>query len=249
MAASSQSATKAARRTVRQIAILFSYTLMLIGALALVYAGYVVEEARLYQERADRAFESMRLIPPEAPAQSSPVSASDTTVSDTPVTGRTISDAPNFVTAKGDVARTLPVGIIGRLSVPRIGLTVMLAEGDSNAVLRRAVGHLSYSPLPGQLGNVVFAGHRDTFFRPLRNIRAGDLITIETIEGLYEYKVEWFRVMPPDNVSVLAPSQSSELTLITCFPFDFVGSAPDRFVVRATEIGSDGRSLNTERFR
>jgi sortase A len=215
---------------------------MLIGVIALVYSGYVVEDAQLYQQRAGEIFERIRApSPPETQAASIPAAfVTDTSASSVVAPGSSASAAK-------DSSNALPDGVIGRLLVPRIGLTVMVAEGDSSAVLRRAVGHLSDTPLPGQPGNVVFAGHRDTFFRPLRNIRLGDTITIQTVDNSYQYRVEWFRVMPPDNVSVLAPSQSNELTLITCFPFDFVGSAPDRFVVRAEEIRLGGRSLSAER--
>ncbi|HKQ86470.1 MAG TPA: class D sortase [Candidatus Acidoferrales bacterium] len=232
-----QRAEKPGRHVVRIIAIVFSYMLMLIGALALVYAGYAINEGRRYQESAARAFETLRAASASTETRAVPSPAlpapSAADVSNEPA----MPDAVVVAALK----ESLPTSgdVIGRLEVPRIRLSVMLAEGDSNAVLRHAVGHLSETSLPGESGNVVFAGHRDTYFRPLRNIRVGDVITIETVDRSYEYKVEWFRVMPPDNVSVLAPSESNELTLITCFPFNLVGPAPDRFVVRARQIMAD----------
>ena len=221
----------------RRIAIAVSYMLMLIGGMALVYAGYVVNDAYRYQKSAARMFETMR------PANSETDAVPSSTVSglsaDTVSTEDMAPDA-SVVSVTKNAPPPIAIGnVIGRMDVPRIGLSVMIAEGDSNAVLRHAVGHLSSTPLPGDAGNVVLAGHRDTFFRPLRNIRSADLITIDTLDGLYQYRVEWIRVMPPDNVSVLAPSQSSEITLITCFPFNYIGPAPDRFVVRAIEIGPE----------
>jgi len=228
-----QKTSKPTHRAGHKIAIFFSYTLMLIGALALVYAGYVVNDARRYQHSAARAFETLREARAGTPSVPSstlpPSSAADVSIEQIP-------RAAAIAAVKDTPATLASSEVIGRLEVPRIGLSVMLAEGDSNAVLRRAVGHLSHTPLPGDTGNSVFAGHRDTFFRPLRNIRVGDVITIETINSSYDYRVEWFRVMPPDNVSVLAPSELNELTLITCFPFNFVGPAPDRFVVRARQV-------------
>src|SRR5690348_2210015 len=211
--------------------------LMLIGGIALVYAGYVVNEAHRYQKGAARAFETIRAANSETHAvPSSTVSGPS---ADTVSTEQMAPDTPVVFVTREAPPPIVSGDVIGRMAVPRIGLSVMIAEGDSNAVLRHAVGHLSSTPLPGETGNVVLAGHRDTFFRPLRNIRSADLITIETLDGLYQYKVEWVRAMPPDNVSVLAPSESSEITLITCFPFNYIGPAPDRFVVRAIEVGSE----------
>jgi sortase A len=126
--------------------------------------------------------------------------------------------------------------VIGEIQVPRLGLTAIVVQGDSAANLRRAVGHISKSALPGEWGNVVLAGHRDTFFRPLRDIRLGDEIKFTTLERSFEYLVEAIEVVAPNNVQVLEPSSGRDLTLITCFPFHFVGPAPNRFIVRAREV-------------
>jgi sortase A len=90
--------------------------------------------------------------------------------------------------------------------------------------------------MPGELGNVGLAGHRDSFFRPLRHIRPGDMIALHTPNGPFQYRVESTRVVSPANVEVLAPADKPELTLITCFPFNYVGPAPHRFVVRAVQV-------------
>ena len=129
-------------------------------------------------------------------------------------------------------------GSIGEIQIPRLGLRAMVVQGESPAILRRAVGHLADTALPGEAGNVVLAGHRDTFFRPLKRIRAGDAITLRTQVGDFEYLVESTAVVPPGNVDVLQPTGGRTLTLITCFPFTYVGSAPDRFIVRARERGT-----------
>ncbi len=126
-------------------------------------------------------------------------------------------------------------GPIGEIRIPRLGLTAIFVQGDSAAILRRAVGHLAGTALPGESGNVVLAGHRDTFFRPLKGVRVGDVITLNTRDGDFAYLVESTAVVPPSDVRVLRPTGARTLTLITCFPFAYVGRAPDRFIVRARE--------------
>jgi sortase A len=99
--------------------------------------------------------------------------------------------------------------------------------------LRRAVGHIPGTALPGKRGNAGFAAHRDTFFSPLKNVRRGDDVIVTAPEGVYRYAVTTTRVVEPDDVSVLDPTPGTTLTLVTCYPFDYVGSAPQRFIVRA----------------
>ena len=126
-------------------------------------------------------------------------------------------------------------GLVGEIEIPRIGLAAMVAQGDSTMTLRRAVGHLADTALPGEPGNVVLAGHRDTFFWPLQRVRVGDGITLRTRSGDFEYLVESTAVVEPTAVEVLRPTGGRTLTLITCFPFSYIGSAPHRFIVRARE--------------
>jgi len=127
---------------------------------------------------------------------------------------------------------------IGQIRIPRLGLSTMLVQGDSPANLQRAVGHLADSALPGEDGNVVLAGHRDTFFRPLQRVRAGDSIIVRSRTADYEYRVDSLAVVAADAVEVLEPTGGRTLTLITCFPFTYVGPAPKRFIVRAHQIGA-----------
>jgi len=127
-------------------------------------------------------------------------------------------------------------GVIGEIEVPRLKLKAIVVQGDSENVLRRAVGHLPETPLPGEAGNVALAAHRDGLFRPLGNIRPGDLITLRTPDREFRYQVEWTAVVPPTAVRVLEPTSEQALTLVTCFPFYYVGAAPDRYVVRARKI-------------
>jgi len=129
-----------------------------------------------------------------------------------------------------------PAGLIGRLQVERLGVSAMVMEGISGKTLRRAVGHIAGTALPGQTGNVGIAGHRDTFFRPLRNIQADDIITLTTLGGEFRYRVVSTKVVSPDNVAVLDSDSHEILTLVTCYPFYFIGSAPERFIVRAERV-------------
>jgi sortase A len=129
-------------------------------------------------------------------------------------------------------------GVIGEIQVPRLHLKAIVVQGSSNTILRRAVGHIPETALPGEQGNVALAGHRDTFFRPLRNIRLGDAITLKTPDGAFQYVVESTAVVAAREVGVLTSSDGRTLTLITCFPFNYIGSAPNRFVVRARELVS-----------
>ena len=127
-------------------------------------------------------------------------------------------------------------GLVGRLEISRLGVSEMVMEGTSEAVLRRAVGHIPGTGLPGKPGNVGLSGHRDTFFRPLKNIREHDIITLTTLRGKYRYRVVSTKVVAPDDVAVLKATGEESLTLVTCYPFTFVGSAPDRFIVRAKRV-------------
>ena len=140
-------------------------------------------------------------------------------------------------------ARALNFGIgglegspLGRIEIKSIGLVAMLMEGVDGRTLRHAVGHIPDTPLPGQRGNVALAGHRDTFFRGLRNIHTDDEITLVTLNGSNRYRVDSTQVVEPNDIKVLAATAEDSLTLVTCYPFYFVGPAPKRFVVRAHKI-------------
>jgi sortase A len=134
---------------------------------------------------------------------------------------------------------------LAELSIPRIGLSVVVMEGSDEHTLRRGLGHIETTPLPGESGNVAIAGHRDSFFRPLRNIQVGDDIWLNTPKEPVHYRVSSFRVVNPTEVSVIDPTTDAVLTLVTCYPFYFVGSAPDRFIVRASLV-RDGEQLSQQ---
>jgi sortase A len=130
----------------------------------------------------------------------------------------------------------LTPGSIGRIEIPRLGLSVIVVEGVDKRSLRRAAGHIPGTALPGQPGNVGVSAHRDTFFRPLRNIQPSDMILFTTTLGDYRYRVISTEIVDEYAVAVLAPSRNEVLTLVTCYPFYFVGPAPKRFIVRAERI-------------
>lgn len=127
--------------------------------------------------------------------------------------------------------------ILGELQIPRVGIDAIVLEGDTSRILRRGAGHIPGTALPTRLnGNVGIAGHRDTYFRPLRFIRPGDFIILKTPTQNYRYRVQSARVVEPNDVAVLHNTKHPTLTLVTCYPFYYVGPAPHRFIVQATEI-------------
>jgi sortase A len=177
--------------------------LIITGTLALGYVGFTLLDARLYQVAAKRSLENQIHVE-EKHQELQPKPAVKT----------------------GDV--------LGRVDIPRLGISVAVLQGTSSRTLRLGVGHIEGTPLPGETGNTGIAGHRDTFFRELKDIRTNDAIQLQTATELLHYEVDWVKVVDPDDITVLEPSSfGSTLTLVTCYPFHFVGSAPKRFVVRA----------------
>jgi sortase A len=141
-----------------------------------------------------------------------------------------------------DVLQAHAVGIpirhgemIGRLEIPRVSVSVIVLEGADSSVLDVAAGHIPGTALPGLNGNVGIAAHRDTFFRSLREIRTQDRLSFKTPAGIFQYAVESTEVVEPSNTEVLRQTASQELTLVTCYPFNYIGSAPKRFIVHARQ--------------
>ena len=130
-------------------------------------------------------------------------------------------------------------GCVGRLEMPRLRLSTIVLEGSDSRILRRGVGRLQETADPGDPGNVVLGGHRDTFFRPLRAVRAGDRVTLVTPGGGYRYVVEWTAVVDPADNAPLKATPDRSLTLVTCYPFHYIGPAPQRFIVRARQVAAD----------
>ncbi len=130
-----------------------------------------------------------------------------------------------------------PGSLVGMLDVPRLRMSLPVIEGDDDRTLKASVGHLPDTPLPWQRGNSAFAGHRDGLFRPLKGVAVGDEITFRSTSETIQYRVTATTIVQPDDVSVLATRSRDALTLITCYPFAYIGEAPQRFVVRARAIG------------
>jgi sortase A len=124
-------------------------------------------------------------------------------------------------------------GVIGKLDIPEIGISVIVFQGVEEAILRVGGGHVPGTPLPGADGNSAIAGHRDTFFRKLEGIRAGARIRFSTVRATVEYVVTSTEIVNPDDTRALESRGLPELTLISCYPFHFIGAAPYRFIVHA----------------
>jgi sortase A len=198
-----------------------------VGVLLLGYCGYVLLDARLYEADQSRRFQ--QALKSSAPVDGDPKRLPPSSLPPAEVkSSSTRRNGPGIV-GGGDSA-------LGRIEISAIGLDTMIMEGIDAKTLRRAVGHIPGTPLPGQRGNIVIAGHRDTFFRPLRNIHKDDEITLTTLAGSYRYRVDWIKVVGPEDTAVLDNSDAETLTLVTCYPFYFVGPAPKRFVVRAQRV-------------
>jgi sortase A len=149
---------------------------------------------------------------------------------DRPPDAPMVSRAPARPLATGD--------LIGRVEIPRLKISAAVAEGDDEKTLEKAVGHLPDTPLPWDLsGNVGIAAHRDGLFRRLEHIKMDDDIRVVTPGGDYVYQVKRTHIVNPEDVWVLAPTALPTITLITCYPFSYVGHAPKRFIVQAELVG------------
>jgi len=138
-------------------------------------------------------------------------------------------DAPEASTAPAG-SRPVEGAAVGRLRIPRLGIDLAVFEGVSEKVLRQGPGHVPRTALPGAAGNCVIAAHRDGFFRPLRNARAGDRVVVSTASGEIEYRLWKRRVVEPTEVSAMRPTSRPRLTLLTCYPFSWIGPAPSRLI-------------------
>lgn len=187
-----------------------------------------------YQAEQERAFE--RRLALSVPAAEKPVIA---------VAPKPAKEFPVAIvkTTKNEVVKEKPrtkvataPSALGRIEIPRIGVRAIVKEGADERTLARAVGLVPGSARPGEIGNMVLAGHRDTFFWPLREIKVNDRIRMVVPPHTYEYRVQSLRVVAPEETSVLASNGVEELTLVTCYPFRYIGSAPERFIVSAARV-------------
>jgi sortase A len=204
--------------------------LLVFGIAALGYYAYRTVEARQIQHARIAAFDAERAAREMSVANETESSA---------------RGAEGGRTAASSGADGSEGSLLGVLEIPRLHIAAPVMSGDDEETLAVAVGHLPDTPRPWEPGNSALAAHRDGLFRPLRRVRAGDEIVLRTRRGDFTYRVRETRVVEPTDLSVLAPTPSRTLTLITCYPFDYVGPAPMRFVVHADlvvgSVASAGR--------
>jgi len=198
----------------RTVLIWCQYVLLFVGFSALGYCAITAVEASRYQDWARGQMQKASLVPAEPPTTRS----------------------------SGGKSQSMPLRLasgmppVGRIDIPQVHISAIVAEGTQPRVLQVAVGHIPGTALPGQTGNVVLAAHRDTLFRRLGELKPGDLIRVTVPGRQYLYRVRFTDVVLPNETWVLEPSTGQLLTLVTCYPFYYVGPAPKRFVVRARRL-------------
>jgi sortase A len=193
--------------------------LLWLGVAALAYAGAAAAHAGIYQRYQSWKFERARV---SATARNLKQAVAAPKVIEAAV----VEEAVDL--REGD--------LVGKLEIPRIGISVMVLQGLEEDTLILGAGHVPGTPLPGAEGNVAIAGHRDTFFRKLEGIQPGDSIQVATLRRTYEYVVNSTEIVDPEDTQVMESRARPELTLITCYPFYFVGAAPKRFIVHARPL-------------
>lgn len=186
------------------------YCLWLVAIVTLGYCTAQYSAAAIHQSRQSSLLDSLRSQQPALPGD---------------------GDSPTRNTTQASAASAAPP--LGRIEIPRIGVSSIVEEGDADATLLEAVGHIPGTALPGAVGNAAFAGHRDTYFRHLEDVQTGDEIWLTTLTAIYKYRVESTKIVEPSDVSVLSATAHPQLTLVTCYPFHYVGPAPKRFIVVA----------------
>jgi sortase A len=211
--------------------------LFLIGCFALGYYAYDILDARFFQDDQSRQFDqALSNAHEKAVADLSAEAAAD--LNSHSAKANASPAIPSFAETAAAETQPAPMGNmpLGRIEINSIGLTAMIQEGTGVQTLQRGVGHITGTAQLGHSGNVGLAAHRDTFFRKLRNIHDGQEITLTTLNGSYNYRVELISIVEPEDSGVLRDTGGNVLTLVTCYPFNYIGSAPKRFIVRAKEV-------------
>jgi sortase A len=189
---------------------IFGRVLVLTGALAFACWGYLMLRQACFQKAASRVLQQQ-------------------------IANASTSPQHDVLQAHEAAIRLRHGEMIGRLEIPRVNVSVIVLEGADSSVLDVAAGHIPGTALPGLSGNVGIAAHRDTFFRSLREIRVQDRLSFRTPAGIFQYAVESTEVVEPSDTEVLRQNAGEELTLVTCYPFNYIGSAPKRFIVHARQ--------------
>ena len=194
----------------KKVVLFFGCVLMFQGALALAWYAYLQLDMFLVQRAASRLIDERSRHNSESPGD------------------RSLPHALVIVPPR-------PGEPVGRIEIPRLHMSVMILEGTAPRLLRMAAGHIGGTALPGRAGNIGIAAHRDALFRPLKDIRHQDKIVLTTSYGTFRYVVVEVEIVDPTDVQVLHSTADPELTLITCYPFTYLGAAPKRFVVHARQ--------------
>jgi sortase A len=219
--------------------------LFLIGCLAFGYYSYDILDARFFQDEQSRQFDqALRNAHDKAVADLNAEATADLnsrpSTSDAPPVLPSFSESAGTSAQQQAAIKNMP---LGRIEINSLGLTAMIQEGTSEQILKRGVGHITGTASLGHTGNIGLAAHRDTFFRKLRNIHDGDGITLTTLNGSFNYRVELISIVEPQNSAVLRDTGENILTLVTCYPFSYIGPAPKRFIVRAKEVPSEPAAI------
>ncbi len=208
-----------------------SFLLIAAGAFFLLWGARDYIGSFTGQVEAEHEFEQSLAAGSQAPEVSEPPADSEPPSGSEPLLDT--EPAPALPAARPKAGET-----VAKLTIPRLDARLYVVEGDRSADLRRGPGHLIGTAMPGADGNCVIAGHRDTHFRVLKDIRKGDDIILQTSAGEYLYRVRSQRVISTEDTEVLDPTPDPELSLITCYPFYYVGNAPERFLVEAQLVGA-----------
>ncbi len=222
--------------------------LLIIGLLCLAVVAYVWLDGRFYEIQQERQLEKALAAEggqPRAPAsETDSLAAFQRRGTEEEKDLKDCKDCKDERTAEEEAEKPVPARpvaeegeLVGRIEIPRIGVSAIVLEGVTSRTLRRGVGRIPGTARPvEETGNVGLAAHRDRHFRALKDIREKDVIELTTLDGKLRYEVEWTRIVKPTDTEVLAPSEEASLTLVTCYPFYYVGSAPKRFIVHARRI-------------
>jgi sortase A len=206
-------------RPSRKKRILFAaqITALIVGAVLVGWPAFVFVRSSVVQwfgvRQIDRAYESAKSVDRKNPPA--------------------IVSPPAVVVKKPAVRPPAKGSLLAKLEVPRLHMSLVVLEGADLATLDKSIGHVTSTAMPGEYGNIGIAGHRNTHFKKMEWIRQGDEMILTSSEDRYRYLVESIRLVTPDDVEVLDDSLGPAITIVTCFPFEYVGHAPQRFIVRA----------------
>lgn len=220
--------------TTRQLLLWLERSFLAAGVVLAAWSAAVLLEARYFQA-----------IPVPPPATDSPLPGEGSTLEDEGPAPGARSPGSRGTAGATSIGSRPPVDTgswVARLDAPSVNMSATVLEGTDDRTLARGAGHIEETAFPGDAGNVGIAGHRDTIFRPVRNLRIGDPLVITTADRIYKYRIASTTIVDPEDVYVLDPADHPTLTLVTCYPFDYIGNAPRRFIVSAELVEEEART-------